>query len=354
MNALTRLTITMLGITIVLAACGSASHRASAPSVATSTATAKPLAHSVLPEPTGAFAIGVRNVASVAPAAATRVWYPARPGTGSGAPVYLPTKIAAAYGIPEEDVQGAVLRASTNAEPVVTSAARPAVVLMPGWGLPMAVSSALAQELASNGYVVVSVDPNHGTEDGNTMPTDPANPGRRKQQLAAALTFVTGQRIATIAGPVDANKIAVGGHSIAGAMAFQTALTDQRVHAVFDLDGWLHGPALTTPMRVPALMINASGLEPATRAIVAQTPSTVMVKLAGATHTDVTDVPCLLPTAAARKKLGLGTIGRVGTTTTNAVVLRFLDAVLRDGKAKPSVASLTNGLAGIDASSITQ
>ena len=349
-HTITRVIITVLGITLVLSACGSGSvrHRAA------TTPTTTPLPRSVLPEPTGAFAVGVRNVASVAPSATTRVWYPARPGTGSGAPVYLSAKTATAHGLPAQYLKHAVLRASMNAEPVSTSTARAAVVLMPGWGLPMAVSSALAQELASNGYVVIAVDPASGSEDGNQMPADPANPGRRRQQLAAALAFVTGPRIAAIAGPVDVNKIAVGGHSIAGAMAFQTALVDARVHAVFDLDGWLHGPALTTPVRVPALMLNASGLEPGTLAVVARTPSAVTVKLRGATHTDVTDVPCLLPTAAARKQLGLGTIGRVGTTTTNAVVLRFLNAVLRDGQAPPSVASLTKGLAGIDASSITQ
>ena len=73
-------------------------------------------------------------------------------------------------------MRGAVPRASVDAEPAPTTKARPAVVLMPGWGYPMALSTALAQDLASNGYVVVAVDPTFGTEDQNTLPADTANP----------------------------------------------------------------------------------------------------------------------------------------------------------------------------------
>ena len=122
-------------------------------------------------------------------------------------------------------------------------------------------------------------------------------------------------------------------------------LTDRRVHAVFDLDGWLHGPALEAPVTVPALMIDVSGLEPATRAVIGRTATAVTVKPAGATHLDVTDVPCLARgLGAAAHLIRLGTIGCAGTTTTNAVVLRFLDTVLRDGKPTPSAADLTRGL----------
>jgi hypothetical protein len=115
---------------------------------------------------------------------------------------------------------------------------------------------------------------------------------------------------------------------------------------VFDLDGWLHGPALTTPVTIPALMVNASGLEPETRAIIDRAKNAVTVKLAGATHIDVTDLPCLVTSLPSTTKaaLGLGDIGCAGTTTTDTVVLRFLDAVLRDGKPTPSATSMTHAL----------
>ena len=342
-----------VGMAIMLSACGrtTANHQATSRSTRSPAVTASSprvtavRPPSLLPEPTGAFSVGVRTVSSVSPAATTRVWYPARSGTGTGAPIYLADKTAAAFGLAAQQLTGVVPRASVNAEPAPTTKARPAVVLMPGWGLPMALTTALAQDLASNGYVVVTVDPTFGSEDQNTMPPDPANPGRRLDQVSAALDFATGPRIATFAGPVDPRRIAVGGHSIAGAIAFQVGLTDPRVRAVFDLDGWLHGPALSTPVAVPALMIDASGLEPATRAVVARTANAVTVKLGGATHLDLTDIPCLVPAlGAAARLIRLGTVGCAGPTTTNAVVGRFLDTVLREGKPTPSAATLTRGL----------
>jgi len=219
---------------------------------------------------------------------------------------------------------------------------------MPGWGLPMALSTTLAQDLASHGYVVIAIDPRPGTEDGNAMPSDPANPARRLDQVAAGIDFATGKTIHKLAGPIDTTRIAVGGHSIAGAIAYQAAITDRRVHAVFDLDGWLHGPALTTPVPVPALMINASGLEPNTSAIVARTPDAVTVQLAGATHGDVTDLPCIAPALGAiASTLDLGTIGCTGTTTSSAIVRRFLDTVLDHRASTPSASRLSSNLRGV-------
>jgi hypothetical protein len=89
-------------------------------------------------------------------------------------------------------------------------------------------------------------------------------------------------------------------------------------------------------------------LEPVTRAVIRRTATAVTVKLAGATHLDVTDLPCLVRgLGAAARIIRLGSIGCAGTTTTNAVVLAFLDTVLRDGKPTPSAASLTRGSTAI-------
>jgi hypothetical protein len=206
----------------------------------------------------------------------------------------------------------------------------------------------LAQDLASHGYVVIAVDPTPGTEDGSMMPADPANPARRLDQVGAAIDFATASQIRELAGPVDADQIAVGGHSIAGAVAYQVAIADPRVHAVFDLDGWLHGPALTTPVSVPALMINASGLEPDTKAVIARTPTAVTVELSGATHGDVTDLPCIAPALGAiASTLDLGTIRCTGTTTSSAIVRRFLDTVLEHRAGTPSASQLSSDLRGV-------
>jgi hypothetical protein len=207
MNYKTLTSAIAVALGMALSACGSTGTHATSGSTVSSTIAAAGLRAtavlrpSLLPEPTGAFSIGVRIVPSVSLAATTRVWYPARSGSGTGAPVYLADTTAAAYGLPAKQLKGAVPRASVNAEPAPTANARAAVVLMPGWGLPMALSTALAQDLASNGYVVVTVDPTYGTEDQNTLPPDPAHPGRRLEQISAAIAFAVGPRISTFAGP---------------------------------------------------------------------------------------------------------------------------------------------------------
>ena len=340
-----------VSLAVTLAACGSsttdrAATKTPAPAGSTSPTTTR--SSSLLPAPSGPFPVGVRTVDDVAPEATTRLWYPAKRGTGTGAPAYIDGTSVAKLGVTTSQLARVRPQASVDAVPAPTTTPRPAVVLMPGWGNPMAVSTTVAQDLASHGYVVVAVDPTPGSENGNAMPADPADPARRLDQVGAGIEFAVGRRISKLAGPVDAERIAVGGHSIAGAVAFQVAITDPRVHAVFDLDGWLHGPALTTPVKVPALMINASGLEPNTSAIIARTPDAVTVKLAGATHGDVTDLPCIAPALGAiASTLDLGTIGCAGTTTATAVVRRFLDTVLKHRASTPSVSQLTSNLQGV-------
>ena len=79
------------------AACRRATRRSVRAATSTSNDGVQP---SLLPEPTGRFSVGVRTVPSVSPDATTRVWYPARRGTGTGTPVYLAPQVAAAYGLP--------------------------------------------------------------------------------------------------------------------------------------------------------------------------------------------------------------------------------------------------------------
>jgi dienelactone hydrolase len=337
-------TLAALTMSLLAAACGGSTK---APTAQPPAPTPQ-LAPSLLPEPTGSAAVGVRELASFGPDATARLWYPAVAGTGSGAPAYIAPERASALGLTLEDVERVHLRARLDAPPAATTSPRPGVVLMPGWGAPMALYTALAQELASHGYVVVTVDPALGMEDPNALPPDPADPAQRFDQLSSALDLLTSPTLATMAGLVDTERIAVGGHSIAGAVAVQASLVDPRIAAVFDLDGWLHGPALEVPVDVPALFVAASGFDGPTSAAIGRSTTAMTVELAGATHFDVSDVPCLAPALGPKAvPLGLGTIGCTGAMTANALVTRFLDAVLRDGRPTPDAAALAVGLAGI-------
>src|SRR6476646_6667008 len=211
-----------VGLAITLAACGGSTsgHAATTATKHTASTSSAPAPAGLLPAPTGPFPVGVRTVADVAPDATTRLWYPAKVGTGTGRPAYIDRTSAARLGMTASHLARLQPQASVDAAPASTTKSRPAVVLMPGWGLPMAVSTTLAQDLASHGYVVIAIDPTPGSEDGNAMPADPANPARRLDQVAAGIDFAAGGQIRTLAGPVDADRIAVGGHSIAGAVAY--------------------------------------------------------------------------------------------------------------------------------------
>jgi hypothetical protein len=309
-------TLAALTMSLLAAACGGSTK---APTAQPPAPTPQ-LAPSLLPEPTGSAAVGVRELASFGPDATARLWYPAVAGTGSGAPAYIAPERASALGLTLEDVERVHLRARLDAPPAATTSPRPSVVLMPGWGAPMALYTALAQ----------------------------ADPAQRFDQLSSALDLLTSPTLATMAGPVDTERIAVGGHSIAGAVAVQASLVDPRIAAVFDLDGWLHGPALEVPVDVPALFVAASGFDGPTSAAIGRSTTAMTVELAGATHFDVSDVPCLAPALGPKAvPLGLGTIGCTGAMTANTLVTRFLDAVLRDGRPTPDAAALAVGLAGI-------
>lgn len=314
----------------------------------TASASAPSVAGSLLAEPTGPAAVGVRDVPSVSPGATARLWYPALAGTGTTEPPYVSAATAASVGVTVDQLRQVRLRATLDATPAPTATPRPGVALMPGLGTPMALSTALAQDLASNGFVVLAVDPTLGSEDPDQPARHDAEPAGRQDQFRRALDFLTGPNVAALAGPVDAGRIAAGGHSIAGADAVQLSLTDSRIAAVFDLDGWLHGPALTTPVEVPALFVEASGFDPPTTAAIGRSTRAVTVELSGATHFDVTDLPCLAPALGPMAaSLGLGTIGCTGSTTSNALVARFLRAVLHDGAPAPDATDLARGLAGI-------
>ena len=356
-KTLTRAIAVVIGLAIMLSACGSTttSRHATSPTTVSSTVVASSpratavLPPSLLPEPTGTLAVGVRTVPSVSPAATTRVWYPARSGTGTGAPIYLADKTAAAYGLPAKQLKGAVPRASverrTGANHDGTRRGRAHAGLGTADGLvdhartrpreqwlrrrdgrPDARHRRPEHAPARHGPSRSKARPDllrHSTsrpDRGSRRSPDPSTRTRSQSEVTPSPV----QSRSRWASPIDA---------CTRCSTSTDGSTDPR---------W------TTPVAVPALMIDASGLEPATRAVIGRTATAVTVKLAGATHLDVTDLPCLVRgLGAAARLIRLGSIGCAGTTTTNAVVLRFLDTVLRDGKPTPSAASLTRGLTAI-------
>ena len=299
---------------------------------------------SLLPAPEGPFGVGVVHLALPNAIA----FYPAKANTGTGQHRYLDPKLLPGLGLPVEMFSTLTTTSRVSARPLAARSPRPVVVLAPGFGSMVALSTSLAEHLASNGYVVVAVQTDLAAEAADMMPND-AHGAARTAQIEASIDMIGSPGFALLVGPVDQHRIAVGGHSYAGSIAFNVSLQDPRVAAVFDLDGRLFGKAASTPTTVPSLVVTSTGSGEADdrqlQEMVRTGTKTVAVGLRGAKHFDLTDAASiggLLRSAGF--PIDLGTIGAVATSDTSAIVQRFLDAVLGDQPHLPTAAALLDGL----------
>ncbi|MEU9303598.1 alpha/beta hydrolase [Streptomyces sp. NPDC048269] len=229
-----------------------------------------------LPRPTGLFSVGQETLHLV-DRSRTDPWagsgprelmvtmrYPAQRGTGG--PVRYLTREEARLllvdrgldkVIPVETLAGTAAHSRSHARPV--AGRYPLIVLSPGFTVPRATLTALAEDLASRGYVVAAVD--HAYESAGT-----AFPGGRvlqclaceKVEAAGGMHVVSDTRARDVsflldrltgrdpawrhAGLIDASRIAMAGHSIGGASAAAAMATDPRVLAGVDMDGGLATP----------------------------------------------------------------------------------------------------------------
>ncbi|MEU5715353.1 alpha/beta hydrolase [Streptomyces sp. NPDC020403] len=278
-----RTAVATLAAGLLLATPATAAHAlpATAPATSANSTTAPTLE---LPRPTGPYAVGT-DVLHLTDRARTDPWvpdaghrevmvsvhYPARPGgTGASTP-YISTKEAEAllWGLGLDDDAPAELSSIATHARTGATAARgrfPLLLLSPGFGNPRATLTSLAEDLASRGYVVASID--HAYESSGT-----AFPGGRilrcaacdaveaapdeaaKQEVAKAvstgraadLSFVldrlTGSRPAWgNARMIDRRRVAAAGHSIGGSAAVSTMLTDPRIDAGINMDGTFFDP----------------------------------------------------------------------------------------------------------------
>jgi dienelactone hydrolase len=299
---------------------------------------------SLLDVPDGSYAVGVADL----PLPNAIAYYPAKANTGTGDHPYLDPKLLAGSGLPVEVFSTLTTTSRIRATPLATSSPRPVVVLAPGFGSMIALSTSLAEHLASHGYVVVAVQTDLAAESASLMPND-AHGAARTAQIAASLDLIGSPGFAELVGPVDNSRIAVGGHSYAGSIAFNVSLHDPRVAAVFDLDGRLFGDAAAKPTEVPTLVVTSTGSGEADdrqlQEIVRTGKKSIAVGLLGSQHFDLTDAAAiggLLRSAGI--PFELGTIGAVATSNTSAIVQRFLDAALDEKPHVPTAATLLDGL----------
>lgn len=217
------------------------------------------------------------------------MYYPARPGTGGATAPYMTTEEARLLlelrvpdaTVPPEVISGVRTWAHKDARPA--HGRFPLVVLSPGFTLPRATLTGLAEDLASRGYVVALVDhpyENAGTTlpDGRTLPcticdefssiggsTDgSAVATSRAEDVSFVLDRLTGRHPAwPHARVIDAKRIGMAGHSIGGSAAAATMAADARVRAGVNMDGTFFFPVPAGGLDGrPFLMIGAENRPP--------------------------------------------------------------------------------------------
>ncbi|MBL7259994.1 alpha/beta hydrolase family protein [Paractinoplanes lichenicola] len=289
-----------------------------------------------------------------------QIWYPAATVRGYPRADWVSPQIAARMA---PSGSGAVLPVTHGHVGAPAAAGRrPVVLWSPGLGMERTSSTALVEELASQGFVVVTIDHTHDANfvefpDGRlatlAIPI-PATPAEEQTMLAKALAvrvadtrFVLDQltqgRLVRslphgLAAALDLRRIGMAGHSMGGATAAEVMRVDPRVRAGANLDGTFFGSPLTTGLHRPFLMLGAG---------VDDSWTTMWGKLRGprywlqvdhTAHLSFTDLQTLLPqlgTPAPEREQLIGSIdGERSIAVQRPYVVAFFDRHLRHGDAR--------------------
>jgi predicted dienelactone hydrolase len=214
------------------------------------------------------------------------VWYPAIPQPGAEFTPYLPSAWAPTTEFLGLNVAGLRSHALPDATVAADSAAYPVLLLSPSGFAPLLLG-AIAEELASHGFIVVGV--NHTYEaavtafaDGRVVPMNPAALGGALGPQAGSHTEVFRQRasvceykaadLASVAdrleslntdpterftGRLDLARLGALGHSFGGDAALELCRTDQRCRAAANLDGALWSDVGRVGLDRPVLQVLA-------------------------------------------------------------------------------------------------
>jgi dienelactone hydrolase len=232
-----------------------------------------------LPEPTGPGPVGTTSLwltetSRPDPWAAgvnarelmVSLWYPATPSEGRRAEYMTPAESRLQLtsrgiaGVPPDALSTVRTHAAADATPAGSARALPLVVLSPGFISPRSTLTALAEDLASHGYVVAGIDHTYESfatafPDGRVTTCLARQAPRRGPGFwekvaagrAADVRFVLGQLTGAHpawpgAGLIDPSRIAMAGHSIGGAATIAAMLADSRIRAGIDMDGTTVAP----------------------------------------------------------------------------------------------------------------
>jgi dienelactone hydrolase len=205
------------------------------------------------------------------------LWYPAVPSDGRPAPYMTPAESELQLtsrgitGIAPDALSTVETNAVSNATPAGRPRSLPLVVLSPGFTNSRSTLTALAEDLASHGYVVAGLDHTYESyatafPDGRvtTCLARQAPRRDRKEEVlagrAADVCFVLGELTGAHppwpgGGLIDPSRVAMAGHSAGGAAAIAAMLADPRIRAGIDMDGATAAPIPDTGLARPFLFL---------------------------------------------------------------------------------------------------
>jgi predicted dienelactone hydrolase len=255
-----------------------------------------------LPQPTGSYSIGRSILALTDDSNALHsqqskrevlvwIWYPAvstteRPEAEDYFPSQIRTAIEQSRGwliskLLTRDLSNVEVKSIRNARISAAHQQYPVVIMRAGASAEVANYTTLAEDLASNGYIVVGLDAPYRTNtvvfpDGRTVQRDPENDletclGKKQnpcvdhllQGWTSDMSFVIDrlERINSsdstniFFGRVDLERIGVFGHSFGGAQAAQFCHDDSRCKAGVDIDGQLFGSVVQEGIDRPFMFL---------------------------------------------------------------------------------------------------
>jgi dienelactone hydrolase len=259
----------------------------------------------VLPVPSGPFEVG--TAALLAHDASRpgntedgrglllRLWYPATPSGKQPAPYFLDAERAARnlrasyLPLPADLFERTHGFARERVAPA-PSEPRPLLLLSTGWGAPVEEYSALAEALASFGYLVVGVNHPNGSgavvyPDGSEPSLDPAsiNPDESNNRdwaldlehvatwlsdasaadaASASVDPAATETVRAALASLDADRIGALGHSFGGSAAVRADAESSTIRAAANLDGSVIGDAASYAQQAHALLLTSPDHSP--------------------------------------------------------------------------------------------
>ncbi|GAA2093785.1 alpha/beta hydrolase [Streptomyces albiaxialis] len=348
-----------------------------------------------LPAPTGPHPVGTAEVRLVdrarrdpwVPSRPYRelmvsVWYPARRTAGHPRAPHMRPKAAArfsadrapGFGIPDGTVDWAATRthAYEDARPDARDGRLPVLVYAAGAGDPRTWGTVLVEEMASRGYLVITVDHTYESPavefpDGRVLDNAPLMKAMEEAQKDGTFVELLGRmlraRVADtrfvldslgalphgLSRRADPRRVGAFGQSAGGVAAAQSMYEDKRIAAGVDLDGTLElnqKPQGTNLLPVaehgldrPLLLMGREGsdrrTEPSWRAFWSHTEGWHRnLTLRGSKHQSYTDLQSLMPQAGLPEKTVRKALGTVdpdrARAAERAYVASFFDRWLRD------------------------